>query len=160
MSIYNPETYDFFTAVGPQMGRVKAAFVAALDEKLAPLGVRSADYLVMVAVANGITTASSVCSLMSHDPGAMTRKIDALEERGWVRRVRSAEDRRTIKLELTAEGRKVYPKLLATAVGISNEFLRGFTKAEVRQLESLLARMLANGESMGYAQPRMKEAVQ
>jgi DNA-binding MarR family transcriptional regulator len=74
----------------------------------------------------------------------MTRKIDALEERGLVRRVRSAADRRAIKLELTPEGRKLYPKILATAVSLANEFLHGFTKTEVRQLEDMLKRILAN----------------
>jgi len=74
----------------------------------------------------------------------MTRKIDALEKRGLVRRVRSAEDRRAIKLELTPEGRKLYPKALATAVGMANEFLEGFTKSEVKALEGFLKRILEN----------------
>jgi DNA-binding PadR family transcriptional regulator len=72
----------------------------------------------------------------------MTRKIDALEKRGLVRRVRSAEDRRAIKLELTPEGRKLYPKALAIAVGMANEFLEGFTKAEVKALEGFLQTIL------------------
>jgi len=63
-----------------------------------------------------------------------------------VRRVRSAEDRRAIRLELTAEGRKLYPKIRAVAVGLANEFLRGFTKSEARQLEDTLKRVLANAE--------------
>jgi DNA-binding MarR family transcriptional regulator len=78
----------------------------------------------------------------------MTRKIDALEKRGLVRRVRSAEDRRAIKLELTPEGRKLYPKALAAAVSMANEFLEGFTKAEVKALEGFLKRILENVEAI------------
>ena len=148
MSIYDPATYDIRTAVGPMMGRVRAAFLDALDEALAPHELKAADYLVLVALANDAAdTASSVCTMLSHDPGAMTRKIDALEKRGFVRRVRSAEDRRAIKLELTPEGRKLYPKVLAAAVGISNAFLQGFTKPEVRQLEGMLKRMHDNAHA-------------
>jgi DNA-binding MarR family transcriptional regulator len=77
----------------------------------------------------------------------MTRKIDALEKRGLVRRVRSAEDRRAIKLELTPEGKKLYPKALAAAVGAANEFLEGFSKSEVKALEGLLKRILENVEA-------------
>jgi DNA-binding MarR family transcriptional regulator len=77
----------------------------------------------------------------------MTRKIDALEKRGLVRRIRSAEDRRAIKLDLTPEGRKLYPKALAAAVGLANDFLHGFSKAEVKTLESLLKRILENAEA-------------
>jgi len=148
MSIYDPATYDIRTAVGPMLGRVRTAFLDALDEALASHELKSADYLVLVALANDAAdTASSVCSVLSHDPGAMTRKIDALEKRGLVRRVRSVEDRRSIKLELTPEGRKLYPKALATAVGVANTFLQGFTKPEVRSLEGMLKRMLDNAHA-------------
>jgi MarR family transcriptional regulator, multiple antibiotic resistance protein MarR len=88
----------------------------------------------------------------------MTRKIDGLEELGLVRRVRSAEDRRAIKLELTDEGRKVYPKVLAVAVQLANEILHGFTKAEVRQLEGMLKRMLAVAENLNQQHPVPEKA--
>lgn len=145
MSIYDPDHYDVRNSVPALVGLTRSAFMDALEERLAPFGIKSADYIVLVLLANDMAdTASSVCSVIAHDPGAMTRKIDALEARGLVRRVRSAEDRRAIKLELTAEGRKLYPKAVTAAVGMVNEMLHGFTKAEVRQLEDLLKRILAN----------------
>src|SRR5690348_14932783 len=148
MAIYDPATYDITTAVAPVMARVRVKFIDALDEALAPYDLKAADYLVLVTLAHDhADTASSVCSVLAHDPGAMTRKIDALEKRGLVRRVRSESDRRAIKLELTAEGKKLYPKALAAAVGVANHFLRGFTKSEARQLEGFLLRMLENAES-------------
>jgi len=149
MSIYDPATYDIRTAVGPMLGRVRAAFLEEIEERLAPLDLKAADYLVLVTIANETAdTAASICSILAHDPGAMTRKIDALEKRGLVRRVRSQEDRRAIKLELTPEGKKLYPKALAAAVGVANDFLRGFTKAEVRSLEEMLQRILTNAHSL------------
>ena len=155
MPVYDPATYDIRTAVGPMLGRVRTAFLEALDESLAPFDLKSADYLVLVALANDTAdTASSVCSVLSHDPGAMTRKIDGLEKRGLVRRVRSASDRRAIKLELTPEGKKLYPKMLAAAVAISNEFLEGFTKPEVRSLEVTLKRILDNAHARETAKGR------
>jgi DNA-binding MarR family transcriptional regulator len=146
MSLYNPETYDFRNGVLPLIGRTRAAFFAALETRLTPFDLKSVDYLVLKAVANNIDTASAVCLQIAHDPGAMTRKIDALEKRGLLRRVRSDEDRRAIRLELTPEGKKLYPKLIAVSVGLANELLRGFTKAEARQLEDMLKRVLANAE--------------
>jgi len=149
MSVYEPATYDIRTAVGPAIGRLRTAYLAELDARLAPFDLKAADYLVLVTLAHDAAdTAASVCSVLAHDPGAMTRKIDGLEKRGLVRRVRSQEDRRAIKLELTAEGRKLYPRALAVAVGVANDFLRDFTKAEVRSLEGMLARMYANAESL------------
>jgi len=152
MSIYDPDRYDVRNSVPALVGLTRTAFMDALDERLAPFGIKSPDYIVLVLLANDMAdTASSVCSVIAHDPGAMTRKIDALEARGLVRRVRSAEDRRAIKLELTAEGKKLYPKAVAAAVGMVNEMLHGFTKAEVRQLEELLKRILANAAALDNA---------
>jgi len=154
MSIYDPATFDIRKAVPPMLGRVRAVFLSALEERLAPFDIKQADYIVLASLANDVAdTASAVCSLLVHDPGAMTRKIDALEERGLLRRVRSAEDRRSIKLELTPEGKRVFPKMLAAAVGVANDFLAGFSRTEVRQLEDMLQRMLVNARGMGFEVP-------
>ena len=159
MSVYDPATYDIRTAVPPLVARVRSALLVALEERLAPFDIKPADYVVLASLAHDVAdTASAVCSLMAHDPGAMTRKIDALEDRGLVRRVRSAEDRRTIKLELTPEGRRIFPKVLAVAVEVANDFLRGFSKAEARQLEGMLMRVLENADAAGVWLPPVKEA--
>ena len=148
MAVYDTATYEPMNALPGLIARVRAAFLENLEQRLAPLDLRAADYLVLVTLANGnVDTASSICSLLAHDPGAMTRKIDALESRGLVRRVRSEEDRRAIKLELTPEGKKLYPKALAAAVAVANDFLEGFAKSEVKALEGQLKRILANAEA-------------
>ena len=148
MAAYDLATYEPRNAIPGLVARLRMAFLDELEARLAPLDLKAADYLVLVTLATGnVETASSVCSVLAHDPGAMTRKIDALEKRGLVRRVRSAEDRRAIKLELTPEGRKLYPKALAIAVDMANEFLEGFTKTEVKALEGFLKRILANVEA-------------
>ena len=149
MSAYDLATYEPRNAVPGLIARVRMAFLDELDTRLAPLDLKATDYIVLVTLATGnVETASSVCSVLAHDPGAMTRKIDALEKRGLVRRVRSEEDRRAIKLELTPEGKKLYPKALAAAVSMANEFLEGFSKSEVKALESFLKRILTNVEAI------------
>jgi DNA-binding MarR family transcriptional regulator len=88
--------------------------------------------------------ASELCKGISYDPGAMTRMLDRLERRGLVRRVAHPNDRRAFNLELTAEGKAVYPKLRASVMKVLNRFLGGFSQKEAQQLESLLRRMLEN----------------
>lgn len=143
--IYDPNRYELRNGVPYLMTRVRMALLAAVEAELAPYGIKGTEYLVLIALANGLAeTSSGICTIMSCDPGAMTRKIDGLEEKGLVQRVRDPHDRRAIHLELTAAGKAVYPKVQATAVGVLNGFLRGFTKSEVRELEQYLKRMLAN----------------
>jgi len=148
MPAYDPSHYEPVDAVPGLIARIRAASLEQLEERLAPLDLKAQDYLVLVTLASGqVETAANVCSVLAHDPGAMTRKIDALEKRGLVRRVRSEEDRRAIKLELTPEGKKLYPKALAVGASVANDFLEGFTKSDVKSLEGLLRRVLANAEA-------------
>jgi DNA-binding MarR family transcriptional regulator len=142
---YDPATFDPTTGIGRLLTRVKGEMIDALDRELAPFDITAAQYVILVRLASGETdSASTLCRGVSYDPGAMTRMIDRLERKGLVRRVRSPDDRRKVIVELTDEGKAIYPKLIESAVHTVNRFLRGFSRADVGQLEQLLQRMLAN----------------
>jgi DNA-binding MarR family transcriptional regulator len=53
-------------------------------------------------------------------------------------------DRRVVRLELTAAGRKLTEQKSVVAAKVLNQHLRGFTRAELDQLKALLQRMLDN----------------
>ncbi|MGH8744856.1 MAG: MarR family winged helix-turn-helix transcriptional regulator [Burkholderiales bacterium] len=143
--IYDPKNYDIRNSIPYLMSRVRMSLLDTLDKELAPSDITAAQYVVILFVANGLASqASEVCTILRQDPGAMTRMVDRLESKGFIRRVPNPEDRRATRLELTPEGKAVYPKILATAVGVLNRYLRGFAKGEVRQMEDFLKRMLAN----------------
>jgi DNA-binding MarR family transcriptional regulator len=150
--IYDPETYQPASSVGQLMYRVKAAHMNALDEvfakdpDLAPLEISAAQYVVISVLAKSkcVDSATQLCKDLSYDAGAMTRMVDRLEAKGLVSRRRCPDDRRLVKLELTEAGLAALPKLRECSVQAINHFLRGFSQAEARQLESFLARMLQN----------------
>jgi len=127
------------------VNRVRVELMDALDRELAQFDISAAQLIVLASVANKeADCASGLCKNISYDPGAMTRMIDRLEQKGLVRRVPSAEDRRAANVELTAAGRAVYPHLIAAKQTVQAQFLRGFAAKDVRMLETLLARVLEN----------------
>ncbi|MDQ2964016.1 MAG: MarR family transcriptional regulator [Pseudomonadota bacterium] len=140
----DPKIVDPKTGVGGLLARVRVKILDALDQELAPFDITAAQYVILKNLANGVDSASGLCRDVSYDPGAMTRMIDRLERKGLVRRLRTPEDRRVVKVELTQEGKAVYPKLAASAATALSRKMRGFTEAEVRQLEGFLRRILAN----------------
>ncbi len=142
--IYDAKTFVPGRCVGPLIGRVRVELIEALDKALEPLNVTAAQFVVISTLASGAESASQICRGISYDAGAMTRMIDRLEQRGLIRRVRVADDRRTLKLELTDEGKALHPKMKAASMAVINRFVHGFTKAEVSQLENFLNRMLEN----------------
>jgi len=144
MSIYDTKNFEPRASLGFLIQRVRLEILDDLDHELEPLGITSAQYIILIRLSKeDATSASALCRGPSYDPGAMTRMIDRLEKKGLLRRVRRADDRRKVDLELTAEGRAVQPKLIDAIVRVLNRRLRGFSKDEVQQLEGFLQRMLA-----------------
>ncbi len=149
--IYDSASYQPRKSIGSLLSRVRVEMLAALDQelaadkRLAPLELSAAQLIVIASLAgDGRKSASDLCKGISYDAGAMTRMLDRLEGKGLIRRNRSPEDRRLVYLELTDEGRAAYPRMRELSLAVANRFLRGFSKAEARQLEGLLGRMLEN----------------
>ena len=143
--IYDIQTFRPSQGVGAFIGSARRTIVEAIDQKLAPLDISHAQWVVVMLLGDGAAaTAAELCKVLIYDPGAMTRLLDRLEKKGVLRRVRAKGDRRTLRLELTAAGKRLYPRILEALVEEFNRLLRGFSKNEVRQLEDLLKRMVAN----------------
>ena len=150
--IYDLATYQPSRSIGALLSRVRVEMLAALDRELAAdrslesLGMSAAQYIIIASLAGPQEpkSAADLCKGLSYDAGAMTRMLDRLEAKGLIRRSRSLEDRRLMNLELTDAGRAAYPRMREISLLIANRFLHGFSKAEARQLEVLLSRMLEN----------------
>ena len=144
-NVYDVKTFQPGSSVGYLVNRVRTELLAAIDKELAPFDVTSSQYIIMGHLVYSLAdSASGLCKGIAYDPGAMTRMVDRLEAKNLIRRVRSEDDRRSVKLELTGEGKELFPKMRVKVVGVLNHLMRDFTPDEARQLESLLQRMLAN----------------
>jgi DNA-binding MarR family transcriptional regulator len=73
--------------------------------------------------------------------GGATKRIDALEARGWVERGRSADDRRQVFLSVTPEGINEIGRLTAVLVATWNEILSAFSESELKEFVGLLTRL-------------------
>ena len=143
--IYAIETFRPSQGIGAYIGRARRTIVEAIDRKLAPLDISHAQWIVVMLLGDGAaSTAAELCKILIYDPGAMTRLLDRLEKKGVLRRARARGDRRTVRLQLTAAGKRLYPRILEALVEVFNRLLRGFSKSEVCQLEHLLKRIVAN----------------
>jgi DNA-binding MarR family transcriptional regulator len=151
--IYDSATYEPRKGIGHLMNRVRTELLAAIDrsmakdELLSSLEMSSAQFIIIATLSLGVAkSASDLCKGISYDAGAMTRMLDRLEEKGLLRRSRDPGDRRLVNLELTEKGNAALPRMREVSMGVLNRFLQGFTKAEARQLEGFLTRMLDNAD--------------
>ncbi|MFJ2986397.1 MarR family winged helix-turn-helix transcriptional regulator [Collimonas sp. NPDC087041] len=127
------------------VGQARTAILAALDQELQPLDMTAAQYVIIVKLAGSRSESmAALCKTLSYDPGAMTRMIDRLERKGLVTRLRPLDNRRSVMLELTEAGLRMYPKLTECVAQVIRRFLAGFAQDEVSELKRLLQKLLAN----------------
>lgn len=79
----------------------------------------------------------------------MTERLDRLERRRLVRRTRSSKDRRSVSVELTAQGRKLIDGAVVDLIAAQEELLEGLSAKDVRELAALLAKLSAHLEARG-----------
>ena len=94
-------------------------------------------------------TPTELSERVGHDMGALTRIVDGLQEMQLVRRERGEQDRRTVQITVTAEGRRLAKTAKAALVlELANELVNSYSRAETDLFISFLQRMLARMEKL------------
>jgi len=145
--------YQLGESVGYLLARVKSTMSNLITQRtVAELGITSQQGSILFMVASGkCLLAAELAREYGIDASAVTRLIDRLEKRGLLTRVRSSEDRRAVRLALTAEGHDIAAKMPQIFNSVLDNLLAGFTPEEVGFLKSMLRRVLINsGECMAF----------
>lgn len=136
------KNYEDRARVGRLINKLQAGLVAALDQALSNYDVSSAQYVVLSTLWNKrADTAAQICREISYTPGAMTRMLDRLEQKKLLVRLPMEDTRRAYKLELTEEGKAVFPDLLVASSAVIDQFFGVYSAEELAQLETLLKKM-------------------
>lgn len=151
-AFYSPQSLRAEDSIGLLSKRAMQSIVLQVDRRLAPHDLTHAQWVPLYKLAKGdCSTMAELARDVALDPAAMTRALDRLEAKGLLKRVRSTEDRRVVKLALTEEGERVAELVPAVLAEVFNAHLAGFTKAEWTTLVSLLQRLVANGDALREA---------
>jgi DNA-binding MarR family transcriptional regulator len=74
----------------------------------------------------------------------LTSMLDRLEKDGWIARVPSPDDRRSILVRLTEKHREWQDRYVAVSAAMNTWFYSGLHPSEIDQFEETLRRILAN----------------
>lgn len=83
-------------------------------------------------------TAGDLLTALMITSGAVTNRIDRMEARGLVRRIRDEVDRRVVRVRLTDAGYDLVERALPDHLDKERAILEPLTEADVRRLERLL----------------------
>jgi DNA-binding MarR family transcriptional regulator len=133
-----------------RIGGLNRRFHRALDETLAEFELDYAEYKLLGLLYREAEVYRSspgrLARLMELSSGAITNRLDRMEEAGLLRRLADPDDRRGILVELTPDGKRVYEEAIGVQGRKEAFFASALTKAEQKQLNTLLRRIMIEFE--------------
>jgi MarR family transcriptional regulator, transcriptional regulator for hemolysin len=112
------------------LGQANHAFGSEVAAALAPLGLGSRGYCVLVAASNGEFTQTQLASAIGLDKTTMVVTVDELERFGLAERTASATDRRARVVTVTRAGRRKVAEGQRIIDAVQDEVLAELPAAE------------------------------
>ena len=133
-----------------RLAHLDKRFGQLLEHTVAPFGLNKGEFKVLTALRQrppGYAMSPGAlgeCFLLSS--GAMTNRLDRLEEAGLVKRVRDVGDRRLVQVELTPKGTRHYERSVETQAAKEAIVAAALGAREQAQLNDLLRKLMREFE--------------
>jgi DNA-binding MarR family transcriptional regulator len=121
-----------------------------MDETLAEFGLDSAEHKALSVLAQAgapyRSTPGRLAERMDLSSGAMTNRLDRLEQAGLIRRLPDPDDRRRVVVELTDHGRETYRDAVGVQAKKEALVTAALNEREKAQLNTLLRQLMLEFE--------------
>jgi DNA-binding MarR family transcriptional regulator len=122
-------------------------FKKALNEKISEHGLTHPDWSMLGALMRKQPrSAGQLAKIADLSSGAMTNRLDRLEEADLVRRLPDPDDRRGVLVELTPKGRRAYSAAAGAGAAYEAYIASALSEREKQELNSLLRRLMIEFE--------------
>jgi DNA-binding MarR family transcriptional regulator len=129
---------------------LRRRFTAMADETLEELGLGLGEWKVLTTLRLSgpphRRSAGALAKRTELSSGAMTNRLDRMEEAGLVKRLPDPDDRRGVLVELTKEGHRLWEEGLGAQAANEALIAAALTKEEKRRLNGLLRRLMREFE--------------
>jgi len=130
--------------IGLQLALSSKAVSRAFNDRLAAAGGSVPAWLILSSLkSDERRTQLELARAIGIEGPTLTRHLDGLEEDGIVRRVRGA-DRRAVRVELTADGERLFRTLRQAVIAFNRDLTDGLGETELARLCKTLARLEQN----------------
>lgn len=131
--------------LGLLLGLARASIVSALEAELAAngLAINHTQYVALKRLAQcGSLSPGELAQALGHDAGAMTRVLDGLEEKGYVRREPNPGDRRCVRVLPTEAGAALWSQMRNCGERTMARALASLNEEERDALRDMLKRIV------------------
>ena len=118
----------------------------SMEETLAQFDLAHAEWVVLGSLRSGgeprQRSAGELAGVLDLSSGAMTNRLDRMEEAGLLRRLPDPDDRRGVKVEPTEKGMRLWQEAAAAQAEKEKLLAATLSRAEQEQLNGLLRRLV------------------
>lgn len=143
-------------AVVERMAAIDKHISRLFEGTLARHGLNHGEYRVLLRLAiaaGGRLSAGDLSRALLLSTGAMTNRLDRLEQAALIRRVPDPNDRRGVLAELTDQGAAVIDRAVTEQARREIEVLGALSRGQLQALNGLLRSVLAALEAGGVSRP-------
>src|SRR3984957_429503 len=128
---------------GHQVRRCHQIAVALFAEEVGPFEITPVQYAALAAIAEQPDAdATRIARVIALDRSTIGNVLERLEGRGLIEREYLAHDKRTKRLRLTAEGRRLLHEIAPSIARSQVRFIGGLSGDEQQQLRRLLGKLI------------------
>jgi DNA-binding MarR family transcriptional regulator len=137
-------TFSLALGGGALLNQVARALKTVLEARLAPLDLTAQQAALLMTAGHGSGSPAQVAAQIGTDTAGMTRLLDRLDVKPWYGGSRTPDDRRSVVIEVTPEGRSLLPSLPPVFGQVTRQLFDGFSASELEVLTGMLRRMERN----------------
>jgi DNA-binding MarR family transcriptional regulator len=131
--------------------RAELAVRGCVELALAEADLTPSQYFILFLVKLGEASSSAeLARAMGVLPQSMTELIAPLEQRGAIARRPDPSNNRILRIELTAEGERIFARGTEIAIRIERELLEDFDERDLARLNAAFTTLTAKAEAHEY----------
>jgi MarR family transcriptional regulator, transcriptional regulator for hemolysin len=144
------DTIDRF---GVLLGELARIWRTRLDQRLKPLRLSQARWLVLLHLSRGGDgmVQKELANRIGIEGPTLVSLLDGMMADGWIVRRESTEDRRSKTVHLTDKAHEVLPRINAAAAQLRHELLAGIPEQELIRCMGILRQIKDRAESVSQA---------
>jgi len=139
-----------FEQLGILLGETARAWRGRLDQRLKPLGLSQAKWLVLLHLSRGgdAMIQKELAERIGIEGPTLVGLLDRMARDGWLVRQESSEDRRSKTVHLTDKSHEILRQIKNVAAQLRRELLAGMSSDELSQCAQVLERIRQRAETL------------
>lgn len=136
---------NYNRALGQLINIADRLFTKRLNEKIQHTGLTASRWAaVRCLMFQGELTQAEICEQLSIEASSISKTLDLMEKKGWIKRNVAEHDKRERLITLTGKAKKHLPSWSQTVIGIQKQAFRDISGEDIDTFNRVLNKIIDN----------------